>query len=110
MTLCSHRGAVRIMANCQKKQEVLKNDLEKYRKVSLPNVEPQEKNIEQVLKSSGSLIHLSTEKEDFISISQGPVSSSQNRRLLDVPQIITEIRVVKRIRLYGVGCLNDEEI
>ena len=49
-------------------------------------------------------------KEDFISISQGPFSSSQNKQLLDVPQIITEIRVGKRKKLYGVGHLNDEEI
>ena len=110
MPLCSHRGAVKIMVNCQKKQEVLKNDLEKLPKVSLPNVEPQEMDREQVLKSSGSSIPLSTEKEDFISISQGPVSSSQNKQLLDVPQIITEIRVGKRKKLYGVGCLNNEEI
>ena len=62
MPLCSHRGAVKIMANCQKKQEVLKNDLEKLPKVSLPNVEPQEMDREQVLKSSGSSIALFTKK------------------------------------------------
>ena len=62
-------------------------------KVSLPNFKPQTMNREQILKQIGSLIPLTVEKEDYISKSQGCVTFPQNRPLLDVPQIITELYI-----------------
>ena len=64
------------------------------------------------MKLFGSIISLSieTEEQAFTVPSQGAESSFQNRPLLDVPKIIRELDAGYKYYLYGVSCLNDEEI
>ncbi|XP_065925896.1 E3 ubiquitin-protein ligase TRIM71-like [Magallana gigas] len=80
-------------------------------KVLFPNFMPKEIHREQLIEQFGSLSELSckTEEQDYSILAQGPESSPPDRSLMDVPQVITDIKT-DYTRLYGVNCFNDAEI
>ncbi|XP_078311628.1 uncharacterized protein LOC144618799 [Crassostrea virginica] len=91
--------------------------IEKFRKlplklrISLPTFQPVKVNREQIMKQFGSIISLSieTEEQGYMVSSPGAESSSPNRPLLDVPQLLTELDTGYE-SLYGLSCLSDDEI
>eukprot|EP00105_Crassostrea_gigas_P027319 XP_011448613.1 PREDICTED: uncharacterized protein LOC105343110 [Crassostrea gigas] len=80
-------------------------------KVSLPNFRPQEIHKDQLIELFGylSASSLTTEEQDYSMTNKGVESPSQDRSLMDVPQVITAIDTGYEY-IYGVACLNDTEV
>ena len=80
-------------------------------KISLPIFKPKEIKRNQLVELLGSLSHLSieTEVQGYTVPSSGAEFCHQDRPLLDVPQLITELKT-GFANVYDVFCLSDEEI
>uniref|UniRef100_A0A8W8JK47 Tripartite motif-containing protein 2 n=1 Tax=Magallana gigas TaxID=29159 RepID=A0A8W8JK47_MAGGI len=82
--------------------------------VSLPRFTPQKINKEQIYQQIGFLSALSikTGEYGYTMDSAGAESSSPDRRLIDVPRIITDINTEygESNRLRSVSCLSDDEV
>nr|XP_011425043.2 uncharacterized protein LOC105326610 [Crassostrea gigas] len=81
--------------------------------VSLPEFIPQKIDKEQIYKQFGFLSELSIKTEERgYTMDPGAGSSTPNKPLLDVPQIITDINTKywDSNRLRNVSCLNDDEL
>uniref|UniRef100_A0A8W8LQB5 B box-type domain-containing protein n=2 Tax=Magallana gigas TaxID=29159 RepID=A0A8W8LQB5_MAGGI len=79
--------------------------------VSLPSFTPQKINKEQLYQQFGSLSvsSIKTEEHGYTMESPAAESSPQDRPLIDVPRIITQINI-EYGRLDSVSCLSDEEM
>ncbi|XP_078311909.1 uncharacterized protein LOC111132771 [Crassostrea virginica] len=80
-------------------------------KISLPQLNALKINREQLLKQFGSMtaLYIETEERGYTVPSPGAESSTPDRPLLDIPQLITELDT-KYDSLLCVSCLSDEEI
>ncbi|XP_065927996.1 E3 ubiquitin-protein ligase TRIM71 [Magallana gigas] len=82
--------------------------------VSLPRFTPPKINKEHVYQQIGSLSALSikTEEHGYTMDSPGAESPPQDRSLIAIPQIITEINTEygESNKLYSVSCLSDDKV
>ncbi|XP_065928525.1 tripartite motif-containing protein 2-like [Magallana gigas] len=82
--------------------------------VSLPRFTPQKINKEQIFQQIGCLsaFPIKTEEHGYTNGSPGAESSPQDRPLIDIPRIITEINTEygEFNNLLSVSCLSDDEV